>query len=366
MQQISAFVMKRKNWFLQGISLLLPILVLVVLLSQTAFAQITYVITDGSQVKIHTTYASDPALVLHEAGVRLDEEDTFTTHSGEDGTEIMVRRGQTVTIDYCGQQMQVSTYGEQIGQLLDRLDIAVGGEYQTETPMDASTYDGMQVQVQWVVENTQTYTAEIPYDTIYCEDPTMEAGLEVVMIPGEPGYVLRTDLVQYVNGVEQARESLEETITQEPVTQVVVRGTGLDLNGEARPLIGNGVIILPTGEVLTYTHTDVYKATAYTSWIEDVTDMTATGTQARVGAIAVDPKLIPYGTRMFIVSNDGAYVYGIATAEDCGGGVKGKHVDLFFDTVDECWQFGVRQCTIYFLGDANWRGDTNWTSAGRP
>lgn len=52
---------------------------------------------------------------------------------------------------------------------------------------------------------------------------------------------------------------------------------------------------------------------------------------------------------MFIVSNDGAYVYGIAVAEDCGGDIKGDRMDLYFPTFNECIQFGRRVCTIYFL-----------------
>ena len=52
---------------------------------------------------------------------------------------------------------------------------------------------------------------------------------------------------------------------------------------------------------------------------------------------------------MFIVSNDGAYVYGISVAEDCGGDIKGDRMDLYFPTFDECIQFGRRVCTIYFL-----------------
>ena len=76
---------------------------------------------------------------------------------------------------------------------------------------------------------------------------------------------------------------------------------------------------------------------------------TATGTIARVGAIAVDPKVIPYGTRMYIVSSDGTITYGVATAEDCGGSIKGNRVDLFFDTYSECINFGVRSCTVYIL-----------------
>lgn len=360
MQQISAFVMKRRSWILRAVALIVPVVLLVLVLSQTAFAQITYVITDGDEVRVHTTRASDPETVLHEAGVQLDESDTFTTQAGAEGTEITVRRGQIITIDNCGEVMQASSYGEDVGSLLERLGVSTGGQYQLSVSPDTMTRDGMEVKVSWVVEEDQTYTAEIPFETVYCDAPTMEEGAEVIASAGVPGQALRTEHVTYVNGEESERTCLEETVTLEPVQQVVLRGTGTELGQEAKPIIGNGVIVLPSGEVLTYDHYDYYKGTAYTSFVDDTTDMTATGTEARVGAIAVDPTQIPYGTRMFIVTNDGEYVYGVATAEDCGGGVKGKHVDLFFDTVDECWEFGVRRVTIYFLGGADWRGDTNW------
>ena len=52
---------------------------------------------------------------------------------------------------------------------------------------------------------------------------------------------------------------------------------------------------------------------------------------------------------MYIVSNDGQYVYGYCVAEDTGGLIKGYKIDLYFDTVDECWEFGVRTCTVYVL-----------------
>ena len=91
-------------------------------------------------------------------------------------------------------------------------------------------------------------------------------------------------------------------------------------------------------------------ATAYTCEGWGRPGITATGTIARVGAIAVDPRIIPYGTRMFIVSDDGEYIYGIATAEDCGKSIKGMRIDLYFDSVAECNTFGIRDCTVYFLG----------------
>jgi 3D (Asp-Asp-Asp) domain-containing protein len=77
--------------------------------------------------------------------------------------------------------------------------------------------------------------------------------------------------------------------------------------------------------------------------------ITATGTTVHIGTVAVDPRLIAYGTRMFIVANDGSYVYGISTAEDCGSSIKGNRIDLYYDSVEECNRFGIRDCTVYFL-----------------
>ena len=62
--------------------------------------------------------------------------------------------------------------------------------------------------------------------------------------------------------------------------------------------------------------------------------------------MAVDKRVIPLGTKLYIVTNDGI-VYGTAVAEDTG--VKGNKIDLYFDTFDECWDFGVRACTAYIL-----------------
>ena len=112
-------------------------------------------------------------------------------------------------------------------------------------------------------------------------------------------------------------------------------------------MIGNGLIILPTGDVLTYRNEITSLATAYCD-----KGKTATGTQARVGAIAVDPEVFPYGTRFYIQTRDGEYIYGIATAEDCGSKefIYGSRLDLYFDTRRECIQFGARSCDVYILG----------------
>ena len=110
------------------------------------------------------------------------------------------------------------------------------------------------------------------------------------------------------------------------------------------PSYSGNTITTSTGEVLSYIDVLSVEATAYCGG-----GTTATGTPARYGAIAVDPRVIPYGTRMYIVSDDGKWIYGVATAEDCGGAIKGNIIDLYFDSYDTCIQFGRRNCTVYIL-----------------
>ncbi len=80
--------------------------------------------------------------------------------------------------------------------------------------------------------------------------------------------------------------------------------------------------------------------------------MTATGSATRPGVVAVDPREIPYGTEMWIVSSDGRYVYGFARAEDTGGFIywpKGATVDLYMNTYADCCVWGWRGVKIYVL-----------------
>jgi len=146
---------------------------------------------------------------------------------------------------------------------------------------------------------------------------------------------------------------LLDAVISQPVDAVIAIGTATtavpDVTPEApdapaKPIIGDGIIITPNGETLTYTSSKKMVATAYTNTDPGCTIWTAIGTYCRVGAIAVDPKVIPYGTKMYIPG------YGFGTAQDTG--VKGEHIDVFFDTENECIQFGrKRDRTIYILSD---------------
>lgn len=351
--------MARDILFIRIIAAVILVVLVLLLLSQTAFAQNTYVITDGDRVVVHTTSMTDPAAVLDEAGLILDQDDTYTTAVTGDGvSEITVQRSQMVTIHYNGKQMKVTAYGETVEALLNRLNISTSGNTTVSAPLDTMTSNNMELFVSRTAREVETYSVPVPYNTVYQEDPTLPAGTADVLSQGVEGQKQCTASVLYVDGEETSRIILSETMTAEPTDEVVAVGTaqvksakteGTPVGGPAAE-IGDGIITMPSGEVLTYTDVMHVLATAYTKTDEGCNDITATGTYARVGAIAVDPRLIPYGTRMYILSDDGAYVYGIATAEDCGGSIKGNRVDLYYDTTAECFQFGMRNCTIYILG----------------
>ena len=341
-------LIKKTSPLIRICALALVIVVSVTALAQTVFAKTTYVITDGDQVTVHTTYATDPAEVLDEAGLQLGAEDTYVTTTGDDVSEITVHRGQTITIDHCGETVQAVTYGETVGALLDRLGITIVEDTELSVSTDTLTHDGMEFSISNTVVSEDSYTTVIPFETIYKETALLKEGTEVVLTEGVEGQMACTANVTYVNGKETNRELLTQTVITEATAKVVAVGIG-DGKPKGEPIIGDGVIITETGDVVTFTHRETYTATAYCR-VEEGGEVTATGTPTRVGAIAVDPRYIPYGTRMFIVTKDGKYIYGVATAEDCGGSIKGKRLDLFYETMDECVVFGVRDCDVYFLG----------------
>lgn len=350
MQAITSYVEKRKSLLIRVASMTLPLVILLALLVPTVFAQTTYVITDGDQVKVYTTFTSNPASVLDQAGFQLDEDDTYTTQPGDGVSEITVQRSQLITVNNCGEQIQVSSYGETLEMLLNRLGIPSYGEYSVSLPLDTETYDGMEVTISCTVEMEQTYTVDIPYESIECYDPSLPEGQRQVLVEGVIGQVRKTADVVYVDSQETSHTVISETVIQQPVNEIIMVGTGTEETANSKaPAIGDGVIVTAEGEVLTYSRKEQYTATAYTHTDAGCNMTTATGTTVRTGTVAVDPTMIPYGTRMFIVTNDGSYVYGIGTAEDCGGAIKGNRLDLYFSSEDECWQFGVKGCTVYFL-----------------
>ncbi len=214
----------------------------------------------------------------------------------------------------------------------------------------------------------------IPYETVTIEDPTMKAGKQVVDTEGRDGLVRHTVEIILHDGQEVARQDAGSRMIREPVNKVVRVGTYVappatvvsTHNNYSGTLTSydytrnflesvsidevNKTITTPYGEVFTYTSSFIGEATGY-SCEGNPNAITATGTKARVGEVAVDPKVIPLGTKLFIMLSDGSLIYGYCVAEDTGGAVKGNIIDLYMNTIADCSLIGRSECTVYILSD---------------
>ena len=112
----------------------------------------------------------------------------------------------------------------------------------------------------------------------------------------------------------------------------------------ANPAIVGRIVLF-----LSFSKTMTMRATAYTTGDPGVGTITASGTTVRLGTVGVDRSQLPFGTKMYIVSNDGLYTYGFSIAEDTGSAIRKNRIDLYYYTYEECIQFGVRDCTVYIL-----------------
>ena len=99
------------------------------------------------------------------------------------------------------------------------------------------------------------------------------------------------------------------------------------------------------GEPLYYSRIVEVEATGYSRMEPGMSNYTATGEFCRRGIIATDPRFIPLGTKVFIPG------YGYAVAADTGGAIVGNLVDLAFDSVGECFEWGRRFVPMYILED---------------
>ncbi len=373
MLECNRFVKKKMSRLTRAAALLLVAVSVLLLLTQTAFAKNTYLINDGNRVLIHTTYATDPAEVLDEAGLELGTEDTYITQNGFGLSEITVQRKQVITLVHGGKTTQLSSYGETVEALLGRINLILTQNDTVSVPLNTATYDGMVLTISRSSQAVETYTTPIPYERVYCYDAALPVGEEKVLTPGVNGQLLCSATVSYVDGKEVSRVVSSQVVVSQPVDEVIAIGTYIAQEEPApmpteppattpaptepavpeqkpgMPVVGDGVITTSSGEVLTYTKKLDCVATAYSC--NGKPGITYSGTPARIGAIAVDPTVIPLGTRMYVVTNDGEYIYGECVAEDIGGAIKGNKIDLYFNTFDECWIFGVRDCTVYILGD---------------
>lgn len=185
-------------------------------------------------------------------------------------------------------------------------------------------------------------TIEIPADDLYI-------GESNVSIQGNTGLIKKTYAVRYENGVEVSKVLIQEDIVVKPVDTIIHVGTK---ERQIKTIAGTYTTKPASYKKYIDVSASAYDL-SYASCGKRPGDrgygITASGMRAQVGVVAVDPRVIPLGTKLYIEAPDGSWVYGMAVAGDTGGAIKGNKVDLFFNTYSECIQFGRRTARVYIL-----------------
>lgn len=205
---------------------------------------------------------------------------------------------------------------------------------------DTALWDGIEIKVTRVSTVYTTEKEEIPFETEWIENEYLKPAEKVVTVEGVAGERVINKVITYHDGTA-VEETATVTNVRPAVNQVVECGKcalkSSRLNYAAA-----------VGSVNGHEYSMVIRATA-TAYCDKGT--TASGLRSQVGVVAVDPRVIPLGTRLYIESSDGSWSYGVCVAGDTGGAIKGNIVDLFYDSYNECIQFGRRGCNIYVLAD---------------
>ena len=235
-----------------------------------------------------------------------------------------------------------ASYEEQFYRDFSPADVDVLKENADAPVHEFSVIAGQLAEIKTAVEKT-SYDTEVPHavDEVEEEEPVEE--------PAQPA-VIEELIDRSGETVSSGNRNLYKSNYHYGAASLPYSG-GAGLNSSGVPM---SELALPAslqfdenGAPKDYLYYIDGIATAYSGG-----GLTSTGTTVYQGCVAVDPRKIPYGTEMWIVSQDGQYVYGYCRAEDTGGFIywnDGRNVDLYMHSETDCENWGVRGVRIYIL-----------------
>lgn len=332
---------RQYNLRYMGYALLCAVVVLLMMLALTPQiqAQALYLITDGEK-----------DTVLDGTGA-VSSDRIIVTGARSAKSEVTLRAGEKVTVLHGGTVEYATTRsGETVKALLERLKI-------TMSPIEMAVVDisGEEITVEIVSDFTyyETATEAVAHTTIYTPAYDRPKGEIEVTQEGVDGTRDVVYEVVYADGELVSRQAVDES-NNTSVPELANRGTlvtqvqpGDTVSSVKYEADGSGYLVMKSGDSLHFTSTMNVTCTAYTAGVGRVDEVTATGSVVRIGTVAVDKRVIPLGTKMYVIGSSG-YDYGVAVAEDTG--VRGKTVDLYMNTRQECLSFGrQKNSSVYFL-----------------
>lgn len=305
-----------------------------------------FTVLDGGERFVISALTNDPTEAVRLAGVAMGEHDAvYRTGSGN---ELTIGRAFAVTVTVDGDAKQLYLTGGTVGDALKQAGVNAN-DYRLVNAAVTDTLDaGADICLESVLNYSErTETEEIPFTVKTEYTPDLAHGRTQVVQKGENGQVTRVVRDTLADGEVVSSVVLSEQRV-EPVEEIRLVGTtvGMAMSPAPYPIELNAL-----GQPVGYEAVKVGQCTAYTNDRGLAGDWTATGRPASVGVVAVDPKVIPYGTELYIVSADGSVVYGYAIAGDTGGALTSGRVlvDLFMDTYEDCIRFGRRDMNVYIL-----------------
>ncbi|MDU2063845.1 MAG: 3D domain-containing protein [Sporomusaceae bacterium] len=286
---------------------------------------------DNKQLAV-TTYHSNVQDVLRQAKVVVEPSDEvrLSTEKLVSGTNIHVYRAIPLQVIYRGETTQVVSGKPTVREVVSSLGIPLE-QVQISPQPDSLPTAGMTITVTVLSEKVVTEQVAAPIPVVRQGDATLEKGIEKVESDGSQGIKEMTVRQHFTDGVMTKSEVVSEKILVPPQPQVIrvgMRDTVPTSRGDLR-----------------FRRIAYMEATAYTPYDGGGSGITASGIAARRGIVAVDPSVIPLGTRLYIPG------YGLALAADTGGAIVGDRIDLCMEDYGSAEGFGRRTVKVYVLGE---------------
>lgn len=317
-------------WSKRSTYLAASILGLVVLLVSLFFVlqKPVTVVVDGKVIESKVFFASTVADVLEKNDIKLGDKDEINPSLDtvvKKNTEITITRAFKVKVIADGETREVISTPVTVKEAIKLAGFQLGEKDIVKTVPTEKTIPDQEIEVIRVTEEEVQVEEPIPYQTEKTFDDTLEKGLTKTISRGQNGVALNTIRITYHNGEEVAREVIDSQVKVEPKNRVIAMGTITS--------VSRGGLRLNFKEAMQV------QASAYTY----TGNRTATGQIPSVGTVAVDPSVIPLGSKLYIEG------YGYGVAADTGGSIKGNKVDLFMEDRAQCLKWGRRNVKLYIL-----------------
>jgi len=284
-------------------------------------------VVDGRETAVETR-GRTVSEVLADAGVRPGPRDRVVPAPDtelQDGMRVVVSRAVPVIVRVEGRKLEGFTYGKTVREALDGQKITLGALDIVQPALDQPVHAGMNIRVIRVREEKKLIRVPLPFDVQKEPDSALDRGESAVVQAGLQGKEEQRWVLVYHDGREVNRIMEDSRVIVPPRDEIIRVGT--------RQQVSRG------GDDIRFTRVLDMVATAYSY----TGNSTASGVPPRRGVVAVDPRVIPLGTRLYVEG------YGYATALDCGSGISGRRIDLFMESQAQAGSWGVRRVRVYVL-----------------